>query len=187
MNKLVAIGLAVIAFLAITFMGFVFWGISLNNTEITLRTNIENKITANRADFDNMKKTILQSAQISDKEVDALKNIIIGYANVRGGLNDNNSNMISISALHEAVPSITSIETLKNLQNIVTAQRNSWTFRQKELIDLKREHDILIRKFPASIIFSILGRHEIEIQIITSHATQEIFKTGQDNDTNLFN
>lgn len=188
MTKLTMALIAIFAVLIITVGTLFIWGVSLNNSEVTLRTSIENKITTNTADFDNMKKIIIQNAQVSEKEAEVLRDLIVGYAEARGGSGSSGGlgGMISVKVIQESVPSITSIETLRNLQNIITSERNKWTLRQKELVDFKREHDMLLRKFPGVILFSILNRKEMEIPIITSESTQEAFETGQDNDTKLF-
>jgi hypothetical protein len=56
--------------------------------------------------------------------------------------------------------------------------------RQKELIDYKREHDNLRKLFPSCIFVG--SRPEIKIIIITSEKTENTFKTGKDNDVDVF-
>ena len=88
--------------------------------------------------------------------------------------------------VHEAVPTVDT-STFNNLLNIVTSSRDAWTMRQKELIDLKREHDNIIDLFPSNLICMVLGRQKIDIKIVTSSRTGEAFKTGKDDDVDLFN
>jgi len=88
--------------------------------------------------------------------------------------------------IHEAVPNVDT-STFNNLQNIIVAQRDGFKTRQTELLDLNREHDNLIGTFPNSLFASLLGRKHIDIIVVTSSRTEDAFKTGQDNDVQLFN
>jgi hypothetical protein len=87
--------------------------------------------------------------------------------------------------IHESVPNVDT-STFNNLQNIISAKRDGFTMRQKELLDMSREHTTLLREFPSNIILSILGRKEIPVTIVTSSRTESAFSTGQDNDTQVF-
>jgi hypothetical protein len=49
---------------------------------------------------------------------------------------------------------------------------------------MKREHDTLCEMFPGSIF--LRKRDDIKIDIVTSAKTEDTFKTGQDNDTEVF-
>jgi Tfp pilus assembly protein PilV len=162
--------------------------IGMSNQEIDLRTVIEAKQVDNQSEYDNMWKTISQSAEVGEQEAKALRDIIVGNSQVRGGLDGNGApGAINIAALREAVPSITSIQTLNNLQNIVVGKRENWTQRQKELVDIHRQHTALLRRFPSGFILStIFGREEIDITIVTSGRTQQSFETGMDDDISLF-
>jgi len=75
---------------------------------------------------------------------------------------------------------------MNNLQNIIIGSRDSWTMRQKELLDLKREHDNLIDVFPSSVVCGILGREKIDVTIVVSLKAEQDFKSGSDNDIKLF-
>jgi hypothetical protein len=68
--------------------------------------------------------------------------------------------------------------------NIIVSQRDGFKFRQKELLDLKREHDNLIDLFPSSLFVGSRGK--IDVIIVTSTRTEEAFKSGKDDDTKLF-
>jgi hypothetical protein len=153
------------------------------NQEVSLRTTIENKMKDNKSEFDNMWKKIAQVAQVTDAQKNAIKEIVVGYASARSQGRDGSGSFIN--ALHEAIPNVDTT-TFNNLQNIITGSRDSWTMRQKELIDLKREHDKLLRSFPSNIILGMFGRKEIDITIITSSKTEKTFETGKDDDVDLF-
>jgi hypothetical protein len=73
--------------------------------------------------------------------------------------------------------------TFNNLMNIITGSRDAFTMRQKELLDLKREHDNLLTTFPANVFLQ--GRPHIDVMVVTSARATEAFTTGQDNNVSL--
>ena len=154
--------------------------VSISNNEVDLRTAIEQKQKDNSSEFDNMWKKINQVAQVTDAQRKALLEIFTGYAQARttdgGGL---------MKWITESVPHVDT-STFNQLMNTITGSRDAWTFRQKELLDLKREHDRLLRRFPSNMILSFLGRKPIEVIIITSGKTEQAFVSGKDDDTKVF-
>lgn len=182
MNKPLIVTLGILGVLVFSFFIIVGMFISTSNTESRLRTTIENKLKDNTSEFDNMYKKISQVAQVSEKQMSYLKDIIISHAEARTGTGDGGSIM---KWIQESVPNIDT-STMNNLQNIITSSRDSWTMRQKELIDLSREHTTMLRVFPSNVILSFLGRKEIPITIITSSRTENVFKTGKDDEIKVF-
>ena len=155
--------------------------IGINNQEVILRATIEQKQKDNTSEFDNMWKKISQVAQVTDAQKNALKEILVSYASARNNGSDNQV----MTWIKESAPTIDTT-TFNNLQNIIVSSRDSFTFRQKELLDLKREHDILLRQFPSSFILSFFGRKSIDVTIITSSKTEKSFVTGKDDDADVF-
>jgi len=176
---IIGLGTVGIAVLGIFMIAGMF--ISTSNAEATLRVAIEAKQKDNTSEFDNMFKKISQVAQVSSKQMESLKEIFNGYAQARSTGGDNQL----MTWVKEAIPNVDTA-TFNNLQNIITASRDSWTMRQKELIDLNREHEKMLNIFPDSAILAILGRKSIEIKIVTSGRTDKAFETGKDDDTKVF-
>ena len=181
MSKGLIITLAVIGVVLVTIFSIVGMFISYSNQEAILRTTIEAKLKDNTSEFDNMIKKISQVAQVSEKQLATLKDIFVSYADARTPKSENQL----MTWVKESVPNVDT-STLNNLQNIIVGSRDSWTMRQKELVDLSREHTKLLRIFPSSFVLSILGRKEVPITIITSSRTDKAFATGKDDDTNVF-
>jgi len=153
--------------------------VSTMNKEVRTRNLITAKQVDNKSEFDNMWKKNTESFQITEAQKDALYDIIVGNSKVRAG-KGNGGQLVQL--VHEAVPNLDNTTNLyRDLMNVVVSSRNSWTMRQKELIDFKREHDNLIDTFPSSLVCGIFGRQKIEIKIVTSSRTEESFETGQDN------
>ena len=152
------------------------------NREVDLRTAIEAKQKDNVSEFDNMFKKIAQVAEVTVASKDALVEIFSSHAKARGGIGENGTVM---KWLTESVPNA-DISTYKTLQNIIVGSRDSWTMRQKELLDLSREHNRLLKRFPSNIVLSMLGRDEIDVTIVTSSHAEEVFETGKDDNVKVF-
>lgn len=161
--------------------------ITISNSEIRLRNTITAKQQDNKSELDNMVKKIMQSGQVSQEQAKQVASVVTGYAEARatGGPANQGAGGF-INAVAESVPSLPDgfFDVNRNLQNIITSSRDSFTQRQKEILDLKREHDNMITTFPSSLVVGARGK--IEVQIVTSARADESFETGQDNDTKLF-
>jgi hypothetical protein len=155
--------------------------ISYSNGEVRLRNTIEAKLLDNTNEYDNMWKKIKQVAQVTERERESLLKIFTKHAKARtsGGSKDG----ALMKWVTESIPNIDN-STYKNLMNVITSSRDAWTMRQKELIDLKREHDNMIMTFPGSLIVGSRGR--IEIIVITSSKTKKVFEEGKDDDVDVF-
>jgi hypothetical protein len=138
--------------------------------------------TNNKNILDNTRKMIREAGVVAKEEVAALEKLIVGYAKARGqngGGGDNN--VVSIGMVQEAVPSITSVDTIKRLSNIASAGRIDWQNAQSKLIEIKRQGDDMLKQQPSGFILSLFGKKEIKVTIITSDETEENFATGKDN------
>lgn len=151
------------------------------NQEVRLRNTISAKQKDNTSEFDNMWKKIQQVSQCTDEQMTRMQEIYQSHASARTG----EGGKPSWSWVKESIPNI-DVSTYQNLQNIIVGSRDAWTQRQKELVDLKREHDNLLDVFPSSVVCSILGREKIDITIVTSSKTERSFETGKDDDVDLF-
>jgi len=184
MNKVpvwaIALGAGVLVFvLALIVIGMM---VSYKNSEVSLYNQIEAKNKDNTSEFDNMWKKIAQSAEITIEAKNALKEIFVEHAEARSSGQPGGGSLATW--IKESVPNVAPDSMpFKNLMNIITAARDRWTMRQKELIDYKREYDNLVQKIPSK--FFVTDRKP-EITIITSSKTEKTFATGKDDDVNLF-
>jgi hypothetical protein len=138
----------------------------------------------NTYEFDNMKKVIREVAQVPDYQFEKLKEIFTSYAEARTGNKGGNAPIMNW--ITEAIPNVDT-KTLENLQNIIVAKRDSWTQRQKELLDFKRTHDnILDVGWRGLVLTQVMNRSKIDVQIVTSSAAKMAFETQEDNDTDVF-
>lgn len=181
-------GVYVLAFLGfIAVFGIVFltmWA-SYTNGEARLRNAVGAKQRDNQNQLDNTIKVISQNAQVTDAQKEAFKDIIVGNAQARAQHGGTLATMVQ-----EAVPNLdTTSQTYRQLMNIITAARNSWTEKQTEILDLQREDDNYFDTFPSSFfVHTLAGRVKMDrVTIVTSTRTGNAFQTGVDDDTNVFN
>lgn len=174
--------LAILGVLFVALMAtFVFPLLGFYNTEATLRTSYEAKTDANKADFDNVWKTISQVAQVPAQYKSDFAEVFGTIMDARYEKGDGTL----MKWIHEQNPTFDSSLYAK-VQTVVESTRASWTTRQKELRDIKREHDQLLRTFPGVFFNLVLQRAELPVVLVTSTRTEESFTTGTDDQTQLF-
>ena len=155
-------------------------GVSVYNTHIDLKNQIEAKQKANEAIFDNTWKKINQTVQVSDKYKDGFKEVLLAYTSGRS----KGDSQLLMDWTKEAVPTFDS-SIYKQINNVITSSRDDFTKNQEILIDLSRQHQQFIQKFPNNVFCAILGIKEIEIKVVTSSKTEEAFNTGKEDDIKL--
>jgi hypothetical protein len=163
---------------------FMMGAFSFFNTSTTMITQYEAKTDANKADFDNTWKTISQVAQVPAKYKEDFQGVYQAYMEGRNSGNTGDGEILSF--LTEAVPQYDAQALYAKVQVVVESKREAWTMRQKELRDLKREHDVLLRTFPGLVYNVIIGHDELVAIVITSDRTEKTFETGTDNNVELF-
>lgn len=180
-KKIVAWSIAgVIAFSSLMFVGSVF---SMLNTEASKRVTKEAKQLDNTSEFDNLKKKINQSVQIPDAAYDKLQSIFNSYAEARTSNGSDDGSLMKW--VQESIPNVDTT-LYQNLMNLIVSSRDSWTMRQKELVDFDREHRLLFERQPNGFFLGLFGRKYTPIKVITSTNTEKAFESGNDDDTILF-
>lgn len=181
-TTLIIIGILAGALLLTVGIGSV-WGVGVYNRAQSLKNQITAKEQANTTIFDNMWKKISQSAQVTDAQKDALKEIFSGYAQARTG-SGGPSSASFINAVHEAIPQV-DVRVFVNLQNIITGARDEWTANQVALVDIGREYNTMLDVFPSNLLLRAFGFEKITVKLVTSTRTDTAFKTGKDDDVKL--
>lgn len=176
--KLSLIGLVII-FLITIFSSF----ISFSNTEIELRNTFDQKFTERTAFYDKMSKIFNQKSQIAVKNDSSFrKNIDI----IMSGRKD--SQQIMFKWITETNPNANYSEVAalyKDLSRAIEAQREGFFNQEKVLQDIVRQHKNHIQKFPNSFYNIFFDRKVLEYKVIQSTLTEEVIKTGTDNNTKL--
>lgn len=176
-NKIgIIIGLTVGLFVLITTISWV----SANNNEISLRNQIEAQKQTCQAFYDKLWKVISQKAQVAEQYKTAFKEI---YPELIAGRYGDEKGGTLMKWITESNPNF-DVSLYKDLSASIEAERAGFFMEQKKLIDLDREHKNLRQKFPSSIFVG--SRPDVEYTIITSDKTEEVYKTGKENDVELF-
>lgn len=175
-GSFLALGLA--AVLAVVVLGIYTMG--LYNNAATLKNTYEMKVKDNSSEFDNMWKKISQVTQIADSKKDAFREIFNGYATAR---TPDGAGKVMFWVKENAPTA--DLAVYDKAQNIIVGSRDSWTFRQKELVAIAEQYNKLLVRFPSNFILGMFGFQKIDPKVITSTRTEKAFESGKDDDVNL--
>lgn len=178
-TTLIAIVIAVVALVGLGSVAI--YGVSTYNTASRIHNLYDSKLLDNTSEFDNMWKKISQTAQIPNAKKEALKEIFEGYATARSGNGEGGQLM---KWVQESVPTA-DLSEYTALMNIITGSRDSWTNRQKELVDIARQYNEMLSVFPSNVFLGLFGMEKINAKVITSSKTDKSFETGKDDDIDL--
>lgn len=155
-------------------------GVSISNDEIDTRNLANAEQTTCEAYFDKMWKVLKQQAGVADQYKEAFKEIYPKLMDGRYGAEKGGSLM---KWVQESNPNF-DIRLYDKLMNSIEAQREGFFNEQKKLISIKNKHENLLKKFPSSLFVG--GREPLAIKIITSSNTKDVYRTGEENNVDLF-
>jgi hypothetical protein len=182
-SLIVGILIVVVALVGIFFI----MKISYNNKEIDLRKQIKAEQDIYQQNFDKQYKVIAQLVQVAERNVEAnkeaFKEIYPGLIEGRYSQGDGTlMKWIQENNPQWDMKAIT--ETYSKVSVAIESQREDLYIQAKKLRDLVRERESLVEKFPGSVLIS--NQEPVEITLITSQTTKEAFKTGEENNIELF-
>jgi hypothetical protein len=157
--------------------------VSFSNQEIELRNTFDQKFEERTAFYDKMSKIFNQKSQIAVKNDSSFrKNIDI----IMTGRKD--APQLMMKWITEVNPNANYAEVsalYKDLSRAIEAQREGFFNQEKMLQDIVRQHKNHIQKFPNSIYNIFFDRKPLVYKVIQSSVTEEVIKTGTDNNTKL--
>ena len=176
---------AVMGIIALFVFGIFTSVISTSNREVDLRNRFKQKMDERTAFYDKMWKTISQKSQIAVKNDSSFVrnvNIIMSNRKDAEGLvmkwvqeSNPNANFDQVSALYA------------DLSRTIEGERDGFFMQEKMIMDIVLAHDNIMTKFPSGFILSsFMGRTRLVYKPITSDRTDDVIKTGKDNDTKVF-
>lgn len=185
MKKSVIIGISVAV--AALIVLFVVLKISYNNQEIDLRKGIEAEKDVYQQNFDKQYKVIAQLAQVAERSTEANKEAFMEiYPGLIEGRYSQGDGTL-MKWIQESNPQwdMKAVnETYNKVSVAIESQREDLYNQAKKLRDLVREREALVEKFPGSLFIS--NKEKIEVTLITSKNTKETFRTGEENDIEIF-
>lgn len=174
MNKLlVVVGCFVTFFLLIG----LYW-MSCVRSEVQLRNQLTAQQDVNKASHDTMWKILRDKAGVTAEYKNAFAEI---YPKLIAGRYQDRQKLL-VQFVKESNPSFDT-SLYKDLMVSIEGERKTFLREQKKLRDLKQAHDTLLDQPPSS--WFLAGRSHIEVTIVTSTSTEEVFETGRD-DESLF-
>jgi len=171
------IALLLFGILGVTF--FVMY-ISYDNKFVTTKNLYEAQVSQDQIIHDEMWKVIQQQAGVSEKySEDFTRN----YKEIMNARNYGGELMKWIT---EQNPNF-SPDLYSKLMNTIEVQRNKFTVVQSKLISIHNEMKNQLTLFPSRLFLVNIGGHVLpDLNIVTSSRTDEVFRTGKDDDVQLF-
>ncbi len=151
------------------------------NQEIDLRTQTVAQEKKCSVYFDKMWKILQQKTSIADQYKEAFKEIYPKLIEGRYSKGDGSL----MKWITESNPEFKT-SMYEDLMKSIEIERTGFFNEQSRLIDMQREHESFIKKFP-NRLFLPAGIEKIEIKLITSSTTENVYKTGKEDDVDLFN
>jgi len=159
--------------------------ISLSNKDNILRNQFNQKFSERTAFYDAMWKTISQKGQIAVKNDSSFqKNINIIMSNRKDAPG------LFMKWITESNPNVNFNEVSKlyaDLGRTIEAKREQFFEQEKMMQDIKLQSDNVLTTIPGgTILRHIFGRTYIKYKPITSDQTDDVIKTGKDNNVKVF-
>jgi hypothetical protein len=168
----------IIAVLIIIWMSL---SVSTKNAEVELKTQVYAQQKKCSTYFDKMWKILKEKAGVTDQYKDAFKDI---YPKLIAGRYSGNGDGSLMKWVTESNPTFDA-SMYKDLMQSIEIERTGFNNEQERLIDLKREHDVMLQKIPSKWFLSDTIK-PINIVLVTSSKTDDAYKTGKENDVELF-
>jgi len=159
-----------------------FMNISIENTEIDLRARTEAQNKKCEAYFDKLWKILKQKAGVTDQYKEAFTKEI--YPKLIEGRYAAKGDGSLMKWIQESNPTFDA-SLYKSLMRSIEVERTGFFNEQSILIDMQREHKVYIQKAPNRWFLSDTLK-PVEIKIITSSKTDEVYRTGKEDDIELY-
>lgn len=177
MGRVIGISIAVIVMImGITFGGMYF---SYNNQDARLRAQAEAQRGKVEGVYDKMWKVLQQKAQVSNEYKNAFAEIYPQLIEGRYSQGDGSL----MKWIQEANPNFDT-SLYKDLMQSIEIQRTEFQKSQERMIDIIREHNVLLTTVPSK--WFITNKETIEYTIISSTRSKVVMETGLDDDVKLF-
>lgn len=152
---------------------------SYNNREIALRQQAEAQRGKIEGVHDKMWKVLQQKAQVTDEYKSAFESIYPKLIEGRYSKGDGSL----MKWIKESNPNF-DVSLYKDLMQSIEIQRSEFQTSQERMLDIIREHETLVKTYPAKWFIS--DTKPIEYKVISSSKTKMIMQLGEDNDVDLF-
>lgn len=154
--------------------------VTYTNKEIDLRSTTIAQQDKCKAYFDKMWKILQQKAGVADQYKEAFKEIYPKMIEGRYSKGDGSL----MKWITESNPQF-DVSLYKELMQSIEIERTGYFNEQASLIDMQREHSVLLKKIPSKWFLNDTLK-PVEIIIVTSKSTKDAYVTGEENNVELF-
>lgn len=171
----------VITLLAVVVFGLVGVGMyfSYNNTDARLRAQAEAQVGKIESVHDKMWKVLQQKAQVSNEYKESFAEIYPQLIEGRYSQGDGSL----MKWITEANPTFDA-SLYKDLMLSIELLRTEFQKSQERMLDIIREHNVLLTTMPSKWFIS--NKERIEYTVISSTRSKNVMNTSVDDDVNLF-
>lgn len=153
--------------------------VSITNTEIRLRNQFDAEQQKIEMVYDNMWKTIKQTAEVSDKYQDSFKEIYVQIMDKRYDKNDGTL----MNWIKESNPNF-DIRLYDKLATTIEVERRRFLNAQTKAVDIQRIHNNMLDVIPSKWFLS--GCPRLEYVVISSTQSKQVMETRLDDETDVF-
>lgn len=175
------IALGVILALGLAYGGC---ALSFRSDCVAAEAGIKAQYKQNQNNYDNMWKKFKEMAQVPEMYVEDLKKVYDAAIKARYG---EDGSRAAFQFIKEHNPNFDAAMHTK-LQSAIEAGRNGFEADQKQLIDKKRQYEVLLGSTRALFVGVWFGFPRIDLDqydIVTSDETQEIFRDKKSKEIDL--
>lgn len=173
--------LGVAALFLVIFIGTAF---SFRSDCVGLEAGIKAQHEQNKNNYDNMWKRFRESAQVTAMQAEDLKKLYDSAMTARYG---EDGSRAAIQFIREHNPTLDSAVYVQ-LQRSIEAGRVSFAADQQQLIDKKRQYEVVLNSNRAVFVNWMFGFPRIDLAkygIVTSERTDGAFQRGTDDEVKL--
>jgi len=163
---------------AVVGIGAVVFYYSYDTSYITLVNKYNAQISENQVIYDEVWKVVQQQAQVSDQYAENFKEIYVQMMDARY-----ESGGVAMKWIQEQNP-LFSQDMYMKLMSTIESQRAKFTNVQRKLVATHQEITNLVTTAPSR--FFVGGRPIPDLKIVTSTKTEAVFKSGKEDDVELF-
>jgi len=154
--------------------------ISTKNKEVVIHNKFDAEFKNRTAFYDNLTKTVKETFKISLKNEVAFKENVTAIMEGRKDAENLMFKMITESNPNQNFNEVSRLN--ERVMQLIESKRNELFEIERTLSDIEREHKNLIQQFPGAFVFMIFSVEPINFKPISSSRTDNVIKTGQDNE-----
>lgn len=176
--KKVLIFAGILGVLTLGTIGVSMW-VSYENQNVELTQAINAKVKDNQSHYTKMWEILTQQAGVSKEYANDFKEVYPALMTGRYGAGQGQM----MNWIKEHNPDFDT-SLYSKLMVSIEGQRESFNTTQQQLIDLSRQHNVLINRIPSRWFLGYV--ESIEVPVLVNKETQEGFQTGLEQEMELF-